>query len=378
MSIDTNKIVISKANSLRFAHRNGLLRSMDNQLSCEETWEDKPRIYFEDIRFLNDVVLIQVFAGLTATVVLTQYFEDDSTTVHPVDDTTTYSTHKIYDYVITLSALGVSRFGAASEEDPGISWLSEWIDVIDVDNERYRLIQWTNLDLDTSNSGFDYNTTLAIANVNFLRLMIDDSGYVPGGETEVYDNQNEASITKATAHTNIVFKTDFIPRQIARLLVMAMKHDRFLVNQVQYIVPDLPDVGPQGGWVELSVEMRVNLAEGENTHNIGFDCDAATSGKMTEIKEVEGAVGDGQFAVSAKYAVNYMSAAKVSGTPLLKLGSTVGGEEILPEMEITKGIPPHNFNRDYNPDFDGGSWIIYYTLSGGVIDLAIQTQPFRQ
>lgn len=375
MSIGTTEIIISKANSIRFANRNGQLRSMDNQLSHEEEWEDKPCILFEQTIFQNDVKLIQIKAGLTATVVLTQYFEDDSTTIHAADDITTYATYKTYDYLITFSALTLSRFGAVSESS---NWLSEWQDVIEADNVRYRLIQWTNLDIDTSRFEFDYTTTLAIANVNFMRLMIDDSGYIPGGETDVYDNQNEAVITRATAFTNILFRTGFIPRQIARILVIAMKHDRFLVNQIRYIVPDLPDVGEKGGWVDLSVEMRVNLSEGENTHNIGFDCDAATSGKMTEVKEVEGATGNGTFTVSDGYSINYISVRKVTSNPLLKIGSSIGGDDIMPEQLITHTTPPQSDNVDFNPDWDGGAWTIYYTLSGGTIDLSIQTQPFRQ
>jgi len=376
--MDTLKAVISKANSIRWAHRDDLMRSMDNQLSCEETWSNKPSIYFDQIFFLNDPVPIQVKAGLTATVVLTQYFDDGSTTVHVVDDTTGRPTVVtagmdawiIYDYLITFSALGRSYFKLTTEES---TWQSEYVNIIASDTD-YRLLQWTNLDEDTDPFEFDYNTTYALANVNYMRILIEDLEYQSVGETDVYDNQNEKSILKSNQFAQILFKSGLIPRQIAQVISIAMAHDSFLVNEVAYVVEKIPEISTAGAWSIVSAPMVQNLNLGMNAHDLGFNCDTVAMSKVININKIAIAALDSAL-VNLGYSINQIIIELSTGTSgTIKIGTTIGGDDILKTYTLTTAKDFQIFTRNFMPDTGiSAAWPIFFTVIGAFITARVQT-----
>jgi len=376
--MDTLKAVISKANSIRWAHRDDLMRSMDNQLSCEETWSNKPSIYFDQIFFLNDPVPIQVKAGLTATVVLTQYFDDGSTTIHTVDDTTARPTVAapgadtwiVYDYLITFAALGRSYFKLTTEES---TWQSEYVNIIASDTD-YRLLQWTNLDEDTDPFEFDYNTTYALANVNYMRILIEDLEYQSVGETDVYDNQNEKSILKSNQFAQILFKSGLIPRQIAQVISIAMAHDSFLVNEVAYVVEKIPEISTAGAWSIVSAPMVQNLNLGMNAHDLGFNCDTVAMSKVININKIAIAALDSAL-VNLGYSINQIIIELSTGTSgTIKIGTTIGGDDILKTYTLTTAKDFQIFTRNFMPDTGiSAAWPIFFTVIGAFITARVQT-----
>ena len=376
--MDTLKAVISKANSIRWAHRDDLMRSMDNQLSCEETWSNKPSIYFDQIFFLNDPVLIQVKAGSTATVVLTQYFDDGSTTIHTVDDTTARPTVAapgadtwiVYDYLITFAALGRSYFKLTTEES---TWQSEYVNIIASDTD-YRLLQWTNLDEDTDPFEFDYNTTYALANVNYMRILIEDLEYQSVGETDVYDNQNEKSILKSNQFAQILFKSGLIPRQIAQVISIAMAHDSFLVNEVAYVVEKIPEISTAGAWSIVSAPMVQNLNLGMNAHDLGFNCDTVAMSKVININKIAIAALDSAL-VNLGYSINQIIIELSTGTSgTIKIGTTIGGDDILKTYTLTTAKDFQIFTRNFMPDTGiSAAWPIFFTVIGAFITARVQT-----
>lgn len=56
---------------------------------------------------------------------------------------------------------------------------------------------------------------------------------------------------------------------------------------------------------------------------------------------------------------------KVSGTPILKVGTTPGGEDLLPSVEIV------NFMQSNTQLYCATSQTIYFTLSGGTINIRL-------
>ena len=364
-------IIVSKCNSIRWAHRDGLLRSMGNQLSCEEVWSNKPPLNFAHTFFQNDIPLIQVKAGESTTLVLTMYNEAGTATIIPVTETNDYTEFIIYDYLIALPTLGKFRFNAKSTIS---EWDSEWIEVVETDNVNYRLLQWTNLDPDTNTFEFDYTTATAVANVNFARLVIQDLIYSPGGEREIYDNQNEKSIIKANAFTNIMFQTEILPRQICEQLFLAMSHDRFLVNDVAYIVEKLPDIEQAGAGFFLSAEMTINLSLGLNTHDIGFNCDLMSTPLVIPLSELS-AIGARTLSATAGYSINQIILEYVSGTTVtVKIGSTVGGDNIMRSKTLTAANTFHEVARNFvTPAGMSAAWLVYLTISGGLANVYVQT-----
>lgn len=56
---------------------------------------------------------------------------------------------------------------------------------------------------------------------------------------------------------------------------------------------------------------------------------------------------------------------KVSGNPVLKVGTTPGGEELLPEIEVT------NFIQTTAQLYCPTSQTVYFTLSGGTVNIRL-------
>lgn len=374
--MDTLKIIWSKANSIRAAHVNGRMRSFDNRLSWEETWDRYPTPAFCHKWFKNDEVLVQIRAGLTATVVLTKFDEDGTQTIIGVTDTTTYAGEfKIYDYVLTLSS--VERFYLEGKSQESL-WRTEWNTVFvptAYEIEHLRLLEWSNEDPITNSYEFDYLTTQAGLHTNFMRIEAEDLDYEPAGETDVFNNQNEIVILKSDLFRKIGLRAELIPRQIAELIVIAMKHDLFFLNEVGYKIEELPEITMMGSVTEISAMMTLANSLGLNTHDIGFNCDEDCTIMVKNVEE-ENASGAFTLGISEGFGVTQVIAKKISGTPILKAGATPGGDEILVEDEVVGTIPPDINDVRYTPNKSGAAWTFYGVVTGGVADIMVQSIRF--
>ena len=370
--METLEIAVSKANAIRFSHVNGLMKSFDNQLSFNEKYFNKVNKKFDQTFFKDDVIIVQLKAGLTATVVLTKIMDDDTTSVIAADATTTYAAFKIYDYVITLGSVERFYFTATSESSSHTSECINVIDEVETTNNEYVKIEWTNLDAVSDTFQFDYSTADAIANVNYMRVRGQTDIYKPAGESTVYDNQNEVSKIKGNYYRDLVLETEPMPKQIAEILIIAMQHDTFLVNDVGYVVQELAEIGSLGSFVQISATLRLVTSLGMNADDIGFDCDSSGSNSMIENKVQAAASGAQTFSVSSGFAITQIIIKKLTGTPVVKMGNSVGGEQIMVSRTITSTTPPLVININYAPDITG-AWTIYVDTSGGTCDIFVQT-----
>jgi hypothetical protein len=366
----TQEIVISKANAIRFANRESD-DPFEALLSCEETYASKVAGNYEQLWFDGDEILLQIKAGLTATVVLTKYDESNTATVIASDNVETYTTFKVYEYLL-IPTLGEYIYYKATSEVS--EWRSEWQRVIAEDTSMM-LLQWTNLDDSSNTFEFDYLTTLAIANVNYMRLEGEMVNYGLGGESTVYDNQNEKSKIKGSIFRKLTFTSERIPRQIAEIIAIATQHDRFLANYGGYIAEDLPEIEMMGGFCQLTSELTKSLVLGINTHDIGFDCDSISG--MKEVRNIifTDATGDDSGSVAVGFSVNQVLIKVSSGTVTMKLGNTVAGDEIIKEKTgLTAAMGMISLNVIHMPtDGFDAAWPVYLSLSGGVATVWVQT-----
>lgn len=382
--MDVGTCIVSKANSLRFAHIDGNLPQMDNTLACNDNRMGLAAGQFEQIFFDGDVVLLQVKAELSTDVELRDILTNEVPISPAAVTEYTDAGIKILDYLLTMATTGgggttrgevQSQYSVTADKS---TWISEVIRVIEPASD-YKLIQWTNLDPGTSTFEFDYNTTQANENVNFMRLLCDTFEYSAGGETEVYNNQNEKSVLKASVFNNFNFDSGFVPRGIAEKLSIAMAHDRFLVNQVAYIVEEKPEITTFGTWAQLIAGMTYNLSLGMNTHDIGFDCDdspdAPTTNTMVRNVLMEGVTGQGSATIREGHAINQIiveSAATVD--TYIKLGTTVNGEEIMRSYKLTSTDGFNVISRNYLDELGlGAVWTIYYDITGDACNIYLQT-----
>lgn len=383
-------ITLSLANSVRFAEVNALMDSFGNTLFADEDFHGLSlKEYFCQTYVNGDTLLVQIKADTAATVVLTQYNEDGSTSVITEDDTTAYAAggFTVYDYTISLST-GDEFYLIASSETS--EWQSEPI-TIKATLDGYLKVEWFNNDPMVANENFefDYSTTEAQANVNFLYLKANLFKYANSGESEIFDNQSEKIKLKQNLYRQLTLETGEIPRYLAEQLQIAMAHDNFIVNDIAYVLEDLAesDVFGKTNMVTLSASLVQANILGFNTHDIGYDCDSSVEGgsdSMIENKVLEDASANGSFSVSDGFAVTQIVAIEATGETdgdvTLKVGNGAGLQNILYETAVPiHSAAPLIVNTRYTPDISG-AWTVYYTLGGATpkVDLFIQTIKYIQ
>lgn len=333
--MDTLKAIISKANSFRFADKSeGLaaLPTFDNTLSFEAWWSNKPTKLFDQIFFKDDVVLLQVKSGLTATVVVTKYPDGGASSVKSSSFVTTYSAFKIYEYVFTLSSL--ERFYLEVETEESLH-RSECIKIT-TSNKRLLLVNWSIQDLLNDSFEFDYTTSLSITYTNYMRLKAQLLDYKASGQSKVYDNQNEMTKLKGSVFRNEVFKTGSIPRQMAEILVIASQHDLFTVNLVGYVAEGLPEITMLGGGAQLTANLTDRVSKGMNTDDIGYNIELMT---LT----IRDFTADTTVIVPAGYFIHFFSFDHEDGSAgsyTVKAGYSAGADDLFSAFGNVVAAPP--------------------------------------
>lgn len=327
-------ISLSKANPIRFAKVNNLLPSFDNTLFDNEEFAGITNKYFKQQYEYKEDFLIQIKADLTETPVMTVYI-NGAPTVLTADNVEVYTSFKIWEYFYSFnSANSELYFTAVGTTD---TYQSEPICIVD-DLTGFYKIEWYNLDPPTANNNFefDYSTTLAKANVNHIWVEPLFFSYTPSGESTVYDNQNEKEIIKRSLFRNLNFQSDPIPRYFAEMLTVYMAHDVFVVNDIQYVAEELPEVEAFGGTnvVQITANLTDKNVLGLNTYDTGFSCSTTTNDEIMNL-ELKGVSGAQTLSVPEGYLIQSITAYKVTGTPTIKAGSTVGGQDLMYPSTVT-------------------------------------------
>lgn len=89
--------------------------------------------------------------------------------------------------------------------------------------------------------------------------------------------------------------------------------------------------------------------------------------------EAPAASAAGSFSVPEYHIGKYIIIEYVSGTPVVKMGTTVGGEQIFREETISSDVIDNNL-------FIGSlsaAWTLYYDVSGGVVNIYVRTEKFN-
>ena len=75
-----------------------------------------------------------------------------------------------------------------------------------------------------------------------------------------------------------------------------------------------------------------------------------------------------QYRIGTRIIIEY-----VSGTPVLKLGTSAGGNDIMRQETISGDI----INNKIFAGSLSAAWNLHYTLSGGVVNIFVRTESFR-
>lgn len=337
--------MISVASSIRFRKADGLLPSFDNTLLEDQAHFRVAKHPYYHKFFATDTVTVQSELDTGQTMEM-QYSEGvtrmgavvwgeyqtmtGETLVHSA------SAYDYYEVDIDFSAFSTSkvRFKAVILESEVVQdvWYSEPCEIVE-DDGKYLQIEFFNLE----NAFRVYYTHPTEANriSHLIRLRGRLMRYKPAGETSVYDNQDEVVKTRDEVKRILTLETEPIPAYLAEMLTVAVAHDKFFVNEVEFVAEKKPDYDGGGGDLAgFSCELTQRDVIGLNAHDVGYDCDSVSNSDTMVLQELA-ASGQKSFAITDDYMVLTLTGYRTAGSPSIKAGTTPGGDDILQDMSLT-------------------------------------------
>jgi len=127
----------------------------------------------------------------------------------------------------------------------------------------YLLIEWFNSE---NNFQMDYSSGLTHS------LQIDAKNWKLsyGGEASIYSNQGEDVKLKETVQRVFLLECE-LPDYMIEILRLATAHDRFYINEVEFVRKDEPVITQLGtsGMYTFSAKITQRTIVGLNTHDVG-------------------------------------------------------------------------------------------------------------
>ena len=368
-------MIISQLNSIRFRKVDGNNPNFDNTLLQDEKfWNDSIFTYCQ--RWKNtdtEKVMIESDSDTVPTVIATK--ADNTTEVITASLVTSYDqdndsvndlfyfTFSVDFSLFTLETYITVTQGAVvykSEPFKGDSNLAT-----EISNNNVLVIEYFNVD---NAFGIDFSSGAgSITYTLYVESKLKDYDF--GGELSVYDNQSEFTKLKETVQRIFAFQCENIPRYLAETLRLASSVDNFAINDISYVRQDLPELTPIEWSNLVDFNMTLNDKEylGINSHDIGFDCD--TTGGNDMVLSQDNASGSVTFSIPAGWQVHTLRAQFVSGTPEIKLGLSVGTDELVYPFTLGSGESTVAIHGDVDRDTTTN---IYATVTGGVVNLDVQ------
>jgi len=127
----------------------------------------------------------------------------------------------------------------------------------------YLLIEWRN-----SVSGFQMDYSSGLIHVMQIEGTFDDYG--TGGSSSVYSNQGEETKLKEIVQRVFTLNCQ-VPGYIADILINALAHDRFYINEIEYVSVKAANLTRLGrtDLYTLTAELTQKTIVGLNTHDVG-------------------------------------------------------------------------------------------------------------
>jgi len=372
--------VIGQAQSIRFREVNSNLPSFDNTLLANEKfYNDKIFTYCQRFESTHtETIQIKTDSDTLPTVVATKA---DRTTVSITPTGSTYvSRYDIsgdgsydlwyFEFDVVMSLYAQKTFITVTQGTD--EWVSEpFIGdsnlTTEINDGEVLKIEYFNND-----NAYQIDFSTGITFTLYVESIMKD--YDTGGEIFDYDNQTELTKLKETVQRLLTFRSLHIPRYLAETLKLASSMDEFTVNDISYVRSDQPDISPVEGSNLVEYSMTLNDKEylGVNTHDIGYDCDTASTEGDIMILTQENASGSVTFSIPAGYLVHTLRGQWVSGTSVgVKLGTSIGGDDLVLErfLNSTDTDRTTAIHGDIDRDADTD---IYATVTGGVANLDLQ------
>jgi len=207
---------------------------------------------------------------------------------------------------------------------------SEWlhnpvggIATLRASNTNLYLVEWYNIE---NNYGIEYVESGLVNRAYIEAKLIWGQ---PAGDSVIFDNQGEEVKLKETVQRVFMLSLD-APAYICEMLTVAMSHDMFFINDMQYINSKKPQVSQIGNSniYSFNSELKQVAVIGLNTHDTGFDCDASKLLNMILNSTFTGVSTSFTDTAPSGYVLHLLTVLWVSGDGTLSLGTTAGGTDI--------------------------------------------------
>jgi len=241
-----------------------------------------------------------------------------------------------YTFSIAPVSTGCFKLWVLLNEDTEYTHESEWIYIhaagiedTQAENANLFRLEWFNLE-----NGFslDYVVSGFVGQAHIEGKLILGQ---PAGDVTVFDNQGEEIKLKEIVQRVMMFTAE-VPDYLAEQLILWMAHDEFMINDVKYVTSKKPTIEQKGNSniYLITAELHQFSVLGINTHDVGFDCDAATLNTMilnqTEVAKTA------SFTVEAPagYMLHTVTLVRNTGSAGIELGITATGDEVFTSTTI--------------------------------------------
>lgn len=356
--------MISVASSIKFRKEDGLLPSWDNTLLSDILNPGGHEYLYGHKVYTTDTITIQAKVTEGQSMAM-QYSQNcwgawqAMTGETKVTDGTVYDYYEIDIDFSAFSAFDSVQFRAVITADESIveTWISEPCEICtQADDDGLLQVEFFNID---NAFEVDYSTDIS----HLLRIEGKLLKYKPGGESSVFDNQNEVTKVKGEVKRNLVLETEPLPGYLVEMLNVAMQHDKFFINEVEFVAEALPEFDANSSnLAPLVVTLTQRNVIGLNTHDIGYDCDSTSTTDTMVLQELA-AAGEKSFAITDDYMILSLTGYRVAGSPSIKAGTTPGGDDILLDMSLTASyVTEVSLIPTDKASISGGT--LYVTVSG--------------
>jgi hypothetical protein len=366
--------MISVASSIRFKKQDGLMASFDNTLFEDETpFRVAKHRYYHKL-YATDTVTIQAEVDTGENLSLQQSIGTMKQGMVVWGEYTnmageskvfegTYYDYWELDVAMSTYTTGYVRFRAVILLNEAIqeTWYSEPVEIIAA-NAQYLQIEFFNLE----NAWHVYYDNVTEANriSHLLRVRGEIRVYKPGGEQSVFDNQDEIVKTSGEVKRVLTLKTEAIPPYLAEMLAVALAHDKFFVNEVEFVAEGNPEYENSGDLATFTCQLTQRDIPGFNAHDTGYNCDTITTNDGMTILQELAASGQKSLTPAADHMVLSITGEQVTGIPTIKAGTTPGGNDILFDMSLDATTNPIEVALIPTDKASLPAGIIYVTVSG--------------
>lgn len=208
-------------------------------------------------------------------------------------------------------------------------WRSELITVEPL-NDEYLTLEWFNHE-----NAFLMNYQTGIVPSLYVKASMDMAA--PAGDVTVYENQGTQTNLKEIVQRVMQFET-YVPDYMAELITVAMSHDRFFINEIEYVKAKKPSVEKQGNSniYKLTAELTQKTVLGLNTHDTGFDVDGGTITTDIMNLQILGASVNHTLEIPAGYMLHSITAIWKEGTNVtLKAGTIALSDDIMESISLS-------------------------------------------